>query len=142
MRTLIPFYSSKNLVPDLFSEMESMFDTLPKWNERSFDPAVELSEDDKQYNLSVDLPGLKKEDIKVEMKENTLQISGERQRESTQDKNIRVQRFEKTYGYFSRSFTLPHAIQADKIEAHFENGVLELRIPKAEIAQPRKIQIQ
>jgi HSP20 family protein len=82
---------------------------------QSFGPACEISEAEDHYSLSVDLPGMRQEDIKVEVHNNHLVISGERKREKTADSNQKVQRYEKSYGSFKRSFTLPNTIEEDKI---------------------------
>lgn len=146
MRTLTPFFTSRNLTRDLWNEMDRMFDHfatpgLPVYDEREFTPASELTEEENHYMLSIDLPGMKKEDIKIEVADGTLVISGERKHERRNDAN-QVHRFEKTYGMFKRSFVLPNTISADKVEARYENGVLELYLPKTAVAQARKIEIQ
>ena len=146
MRTLTPFFTSRNLSRDLWSEMDRMFDHfatpgLPVYDEREFAPASELTEEENHYMLSMDLPGMKKEDIKIEVADGTLVISGERKHEKRTDAN-QVHRFEKSYGVFKRSFVLPNTISADKVEARYEDGVLELYLPKTTVAQARKIEIQ
>jgi HSP20 family protein len=146
MRTLTPFFTSRNLTSDLFREMDRMFDHLatpglPVYDEREFSPASELTEEENHYLLSIDIPGMKKEDIKIEVADGTLVISGERKHERRENSN-QVHRFEKAYGSFKRSFVLPNTINADKVEARYEDGVLELYLPKTEVAQARKIEIQ
>ncbi|WP_409479505.1 Hsp20/alpha crystallin family protein [Pseudobdellovibrio sp. HCB154] len=147
MRSLTPFFNSRSLTPtDLWREMDRMFDHfatpgLPVYDEREFAPASELTEEENHYMLSMDLPGMKKEDIKIEVADGTLVISGERKHEKRTDAN-QVHRFEKSYGTFKRSFVLPNTISADKVEARYEDGVLELYLPKTEVASARKIEIQ
>ena len=148
MRTLTPYWTTRNLVSDLFDEMDDYFFSgedrnwpARSYDEQSFGPACEVSETEDHYNLSVDLPGMRQEDIKVEVHNNQLVISGERKREKLADKSEKVQRYEKTYGTFKRSFTLPATVQEDKIEARYEHGVLELYLPKAEVSKPRQIEI-
>ncbi|WP_281951578.1 Hsp20/alpha crystallin family protein [Nitrosophilus kaiyonis] len=94
-------------------------------------PAVNEKEDEKAYYVEVDLPGVKKEDIKVEVKDNVLSISGERKfKKEEKDKGyIRTESF---FGKFERRFTLPNDADAEKIEAKVEDGVLHLTIPKVE----------
>jgi HSP20 family protein len=106
------------------------------WN---FNPAVDVDENDDHFLISVDLPGIKKDDVKIEVAENTLTISGERRHEKKEKDDRRSEKF---YGRFERSFALPRNVDASKIEARYENGVLELAVPKAEEAKPRTIQIQ
>lgn len=147
MRTPIPFFTSRNLASsDLWREMDRMFDHFTPsvsamYDDREFSPPSELMEEEGHYMLSIDLPGMKKEDIKIEVADGTLIISGERKNEKRTEAN-QVHRFEKTYGSFKRSFVLPNTINAGKVEARYEDGVLELYLPKTEVAQARKIEIQ
>lgn len=146
MRTLTPLFTSRALTSDLFREMDRMFDHLStpgilKYDELEFSPASELTEQENHYMLSMDLPGMKKEDIKIEVADDTLVIWGERKQEKRDDAN-QIHRFERAYGSFKRSFALPNTINAEKVEARYENGVLELYLPKTEVAQARKIEIQ
>lgn len=109
----------------LFSDMlEPVHHTSP----------YEVNETDGAYLLSVDAPGMKKGDIKIDVIGNTLTISGERRsRDGDEGRGYRK---------FTRSFTLPDSIDASRIEACFEDGVLEVAIPKSEVAKPRQIEIQ
>lgn len=127
--------------PSLFENFDRLFSDM--WE----DPAVrthvptEVSETEQAYFLSLDAPGIKKDEIKIEVTGNTLTITGERKRNYHEDRKV-AGRTERSYGYFSRSFTLPEAIDSAKIEANFEDGVLEIAIPKSEQAMPRKIEVQ
>lgn len=149
MRVLTPYLSSRGLASNLFDEMDRFFDdwgrqdtpTARVYEDRNFTPACEVSETDEHYLMSVDLPGMKKEDIKIEVSDNVLTVSGERKRESS-EKGQRVQHYEKSYGFFKRSFSLPSSIEADKVEARYEDGVVELYLPKVQAAKPRHIEIQ
>lgn len=148
MRMITPYWANRNISSDLFDEMDRAIDTFNNlfatrtYDERAFDPACEISETDEHYLMSVDLPGLKKEDIKIEMTDNVLIVSGERKHEISSDQKRKVQRYEKSYGFFKRSFTLPTSVDAEKVEARYENGVLELCLPKTQAAKPRQIEIQ
>lgn len=136
------------LTTDLFDDMDRFLTGADIRRSRLqsetelFSPVCEISETETHFLMSLDIPGLKKEDIKIETNQNILTISGSRHRESTADKNMKVQRMERSYGSFKRSFTLPQNVDADSIEAHYENGVLELSLPKIELAQSRQIEIQ
>jgi HSP20 family protein len=88
------------------------------------------------------MPGVRKDDIKIEVQGTQLIISGERQREMRDADGETVLRHERAYGKFERTFVLPSSIDVDKIEAHYENGVLNVALPKAESAKGRTIQIQ
>ncbi len=108
---------------------------------RRWVPAMDLLEEDDRYVLRADLPGLSEKDVNIELDERVLTISGERRSESVERKEG-YHRVERASGRFSRSLTLPAGIEADAIEARFENGVLEVRIPKPEQRKPRRVEIK
>jgi HSP20 family protein len=107
----------------------------------SWAPALDISERKDAYLVTVELPGLKAEDLDITMEDGLLTIQGERQftQESSEQQFHRVER---RYGAFRRSITLPAQVQADQIEASFDNGVLEIVVPKAEEAKPKRIQVR
>jgi HSP20 family protein len=104
-------------------------------------PAVDLAEDDKSYVVTVELPGVKKEDVTVEVHEDVLTIRGEKKSER-EEKKDRSHWVERTYGSFSRAFTLPPTAVADSLNARFADGVLTIEIPKKEAAKARQISIK
>jgi HSP20 family protein len=146
MRMVTPYWTSRSLASDLWNNLENeigqWMQTPTTYTESRFDPATEFVEADDHYMMSVDLPGMKKENIKIEVNDQMLTLSGERKRELESDKKYRFQRYEKTYGFFKHSYSLPSSIQTDQIEAQYENGVLELYLPKKVTAQPRKVEIR
>jgi HSP20 family protein len=103
-------------------------------------PAMDLIETGDHYVLRADLPGLSDEDVNVELEDNVLTISGERKIEREQEQ-AGYHRLERAFGAFSRSLTLPDGVDADGVEAHFDRGVLEVRIAKPEQKKPRRVQI-
>jgi HSP20 family protein len=103
-------------------------------------PAMDLIETDGHYVLRADLPGLSDEDVNVQLEDNVLTISGERKAEQ-ETKQEGVYRLERAFGSFARSLTLPEGVDPDAVEAHFDRGVLEIRIPKPEQKKPRQVQI-
>jgi len=104
-------------------------------------PLVDIFEQNNHYELTADLPGLKKEDIKVEIHDNVLTLRGEKKIEDEKkDRNYRLN--ERYYGEFIRTFTLPENVEKSGIEAEFKDGVLKLTIPKAEKAKPKQIEVQ
>lgn len=103
-------------------------------------PAMDLVEADDHFVLKADLPGLGEDDVNLEVQDNVLTISGERRAEHER-KEQGWYRLERSYGSFSRSLTLPDGVDADKVEANFHRGVLEVRIPKPEERKPRRISI-
>ncbi len=108
-----------------------------------FIPTVNTREGDDAYYIEVDLPGVKKEDININVEDNTLTISGERKIEK-EHKEDNFYKVESVYGKFERSFTLPEDVDTDKIEAKSEDGVLEIKIPKVAKVEkaPKKIEIK
>lgn len=108
---------------------------------RPFSPQTNIAETENQYEVTVDLPGLKPDEVKVELVGNSLVISGERKQESeTKDKTFH--RVERSYGMFRRSFPLDQNVEAENISARFSNGVLTITVPKSQSALPRQIQVQ
>jgi HSP20 family protein len=103
-------------------------------------PAVDVWEAEGELVLSFDLPGISEEDIAVELEDNVLTVSGERERTS-EHSNDRFYRFERRFGTFARSVTLPQGVKEDAIQANYTNGVLEVRVPKPEEQKPKRIQI-
>ena len=108
---------------------------------RRWIPATDLVEEGDHYVLRADLPGVGEDDVKVELEDNVLTVSGERKSEHEQRKNG-YYRIERASGRFARSLTLPEGVDADSIKARFENGVLEVTIPKPAERKPRRVAIE
>lgn len=104
-------------------------------------PAVDIYETPDSIVLQAELPGLSKDDIDIQVRDNVLTLKGERRSEK-EVKEGNYLRVERAYGGFQRAFTLPAAVQADKIRAVFKDGVLDVSIPKAEEAKPKQIKIE
>ncbi|HEX3434669.1 MAG TPA: Hsp20/alpha crystallin family protein [Solirubrobacteraceae bacterium] len=107
---------------------------------RRWIPAMDLVEQDDQYVLRADLPGVGEEDVSVEFEDNVLTISGERKSE-VEHGGEGYRRIERSSGSFARSLTLPEGIDPDAVNARFERGVLEVRVPKPEQRKPRRVAI-
>lgn len=107
---------------------------------RRWIPAMDVVETDDHFVLRADLPGLAENDVKIEVENKVLTISGERKSEHEQSSKG-YYRVERSFGSFSRSLTLPDGVDADAIQASFDSGVLEVQIPKPEQHKPRKVQI-
>jgi HSP20 family protein len=103
-------------------------------------PAVDVWETDSELVLSFDLPGIPEDKIAVELDDNVLTVSGERERTQEQSSE-RFYRFERRYGTFSRSVTLPAGVTDSDIKAEYKDGVLEVRVPKPEEQKPKRIEI-
>lgn len=121
--------------PNWEREFEHLFNFA---REDQWSPAVEIAEEEKFFAVYLDVPGLKKEEIDIEIKDNRLFVAGERKASVDQEK---VLRSERRYGKFSRIFTLPQDVNTDAVEARFEEGVLSVILPKVEKVQPKKITI-
>jgi HSP20 family protein len=106
----------------------------------SWTPAVDIHETDDGYVIKAELPGVSKDDVSIDIHQNTLTLRGQRKHEAEvkQDKYHRVER---AYGTFQRSFTLPAMIDQEKVQATYKDGVLELHLPKSEAAKPKRIAI-
>ena len=118
---------------------------LPDWWRRRDlfprQPAVEISEEKEQVIVKAEIPGLKKEDIQVNLSDNLLTISGER-KEEAEKKEKGYYYSERSYGSFSRTIQLPAEVKADKVNAKFKDGVLEISLPKTELAKQREVTIK
>lgn len=107
----------------------------------SWSPAVDVAEDKEHFKFHVELPGVKKEDVKISLNDGVLSVRGERSFKD-EEKKKNYHRIERSYGMFERSFTLPNTVMADKIEANMKDGVLEIMVPKREEAKPKEIEIK
>ena len=128
--------------PEPFSsEVNRLFNTLfDESQSNRWVPAMDLVESDDHFVLKADLPGLSEDDVAIEIRDNTLTISGERK--SEYEKRERGwYRVERATGRFSRSLALPEGIDPDAVSAEFDKGVLEVHVPKPEQRKPRRVQI-
>ena len=122
------------------SELADLFDDLfgnqkkEKMERRQYDcsPATNILETNEDFKLQVAIPGVKKEDVKIDLEKNILNISSEKKAEETTNENEKYTRQEFAYGTFCRSFTLPETIDIDKIKAEVKDGILTVVLPKKE----------
>ena len=132
----------------LQAEMNRLFNTVfdapangaGNGGARRWVPAMDLVETEDHFVLRADLPGMSEEDLKIELEDGVLPISGER-RADHEERQEGFYRVERAFGSFSRSLTLPKGVDAEAVSASFDRGVLEVRIPKPEAAKPRRIEI-
>jgi len=103
-------------------------------------PPTDVCEDKNGLEITMELPGVRAEDVKLSLENNVLTVRGEK-RQDSEERTDRVHRFERSYGMFERSFALPSTVDPDKVDARYENGVLVINIPKAERARPREIPV-
>lgn len=108
---------------------------------QSWVPPVNIEETDDAYEVTAELPGLRAEDVEITVEQNVLTIAGERKWADEANENRNFHRVERGYGRFVRSFALPQQVASDRVDAQFDSGLLHVRVPKAENAKPRRIQI-
>ena len=120
-----------------FDEMNQQNDSQQNcWN-----PTADIFDNEKDFLIRLELPGIKKEEVKIDFNDNILSVSGERKPDASLSQE-KFHRMECLYGKFNRSFTLPQHIDAEKIEGTLREGILNIRIPKSEKAQKKSIPIQ
>lgn len=128
------------------SVLDRMFDDFPRWASRisedgiSFSPTCEVSEDNKNYYLTFDLPGVPKGQVKIDLVDNQLTVSAERREEKKKEEK-KTRMSEVSYGSYSRTLTLPAHIDEKKVDAKFENGVLTVTVPKTEATNVKHIAV-
>ncbi|NBC64753.1 MAG: Hsp20 family protein [Bacteroidetes bacterium] len=123
--------------------LDDIFEDAFNWTEGTFVPELNVYETAKQFEVTVELPGMDKNDFDISLNDNVLTISGERRiKDDGKENGRRYHRVESRFGKFSRSLPLPNVADADKIEAAYENGVLAITIPKLKEKAGRKIKIK
>lgn len=131
------FESFSRRLNDIFGDLEKGV----RFEIGDFSPRVDIAEDEKNVYLHAELPGIERENVKISVSEDrVLTLKGEKNRESKVEGKNYV-RTERNYGNFTRSFALPDTIDVEKVEAKFENGVLNLTLPKTEPAKPKEVSI-
>ncbi len=149
MRSMTAWNPVTDLASEIVSmqqEIDNMFDrfrggisdsgSLTRWT-----PATDIVEQDNEYIVRMEVPGVDKNNVKITVMNNVLSVEGERKvEEEKNDKNFH--RVERAYGSFYRSFTLPSTVLNNKIEASYLDGVLSITIPKAEEAKPKEIEVK
>lgn len=128
---------------DLFDDFFKEFDFAPGALSRtsSFVPSMDITGDDKQYNISAELPGLSKDNVEIELNDDMLTIKGEKKSETKQQDQGRYH-IERSYGTFSRTVRLPNDIDIDAVSADFKDGVLKITLPKSKEAKEKSKKIQ
>jgi HSP20 family protein len=146
--TLVRYKPNSNAdqtIPRTFSQFLDNFFDEALYNKRPFEgsfmPGIDVRETDKNYEVEVALPGIKKDDIKVDLEDRLLTVSGERKYEK-EEQGVKYHMVETRYGSFSRSITLPNNINRESVNATFEDGILKITIEKEENAVTKQIQIK
>mgnify|MGYP001359679547 CR=1 FL=1 len=141
MLQLIPRRSSIFPARDLF---DRFFDDMPVptifGEGGNWVPAFDISENDKEFVVSAEIPGMDSKNLEVTFSEGVLKVKGEKKRE-TEENGDNIHRVERYYGSFQRSFMVPVKVEEDKVEATYKDGVLTLTLPKAEKKEVKKIEI-
>jgi HSP20 family protein len=137
--------------PQTFSRMEEEMEDLMTRLFRGSDgwlapregflPLADVTETDKDYEVVLDLPGMKPEEVTVELKEGQLWVTGRRE-EEREEKGKTFHRVERQHGEFRRVIPLPSTIDEQHVDAHFDNGVLKITVPKTEGAQAKRIEVK
>ena len=155
MKTQISIFPQRirNRMPSAFRSLAGMENEMERWMQQSpldwvadyngfdFSPSCDFKETDEEYVVKFDIPGVKKEEVSIEVESNRLTVSGER-REEKEEKNEKHFLSETYHGSFMRSFNLPTAVKEDKVDAKYSDGVLTIKIPKQEATKSKKVKIQ
>jgi len=138
--SLIPRTGSLQNARDFFDRLFED-ELMPLRGENIWAPAFDISENEKGYVVKAELPGIDAKDLEITVSGGTLSVKGEKKRE-TEERGETYHRIERTYGSFHRSFRIPDAVQTDKVDATYKDGILKLVIPKAEASKVRKIEVK
>ena len=139
---MVPTHYKKNLFMPMNSLLEEFFgDMVPEGTaQNGFRPLLDLKEDDGYLYAQLELPGMKKEEVKISLEDNILTVRGEKKKQDLIEKE-EYRRVERSYGVFERELIFPQEIQQDAIRAEMDNGILKISIPKTGKVEPRQIAI-
>ncbi|MFS8636977.1 MAG: Hsp20/alpha crystallin family protein [Gemmatimonadota bacterium] len=138
------FSSPWDAIRDMREQMDALLRATlrgPDGYVAEFEPAVDITERDDALVLTAELPGMRREDIEVELDNNVLTIRGEK-KEEREEKGEERYLYERRFGSFSRSFTLPRTVDPDRISARYERGVLTVTLPKLEESKGKRIEVE
>lgn len=124
------------MLSNFFTGDDEAFSGLQNWY-----PSADILEGKDKYTVTMELPGVTKDNVKITLQENMLTVQGEKKQE-TESKDDNYHRVERSYGSFSRSFRMPSLVKTDKIDANYKDGVLTIVLPKAEEAKAKEIDIK
>jgi HSP20 family protein len=137
--------------PTALSELDALENRMNRWMGQALPrrtladtmewvPEVDMIDTDGEYVLTAETPGMSKDDINIDVQEGVLTLSGEK-KESKQHEDAQHRYFERRYGSFERSFSLPRAVDAEKVKAEYQDGVLTIHLPKSQESRGRKVKI-
>jgi HSP20 family protein len=134
-----PFIALQREIDRLFEDFTRGWPALGSTSELT--PSMDVTETDKEIEITAELPGLQEKDVQINIADNVLTIKGEKKAEKEEkDKNYRL--FERSYGFFSRTLDLPAGVDPDAIKANISNGVLKVTVPKPAPAQVKKVEVK
>jgi len=143
--------SEPTAIESMRREMDRFFDELTPFSRMRennggsmmdvWTPSTDMSENENEYVIKMDIPGMTKDDIDVNFEDNRIVIRGERTEEEKEEKKNYIQK-ERYDGSFYRSFTIPKTVDEDQIKAKFEEGVLKINLPKAEVSKPKEVKVE
>jgi len=139
--TLARDWDPFRMMRELFRS-DPFYGMTPLWTaERGFAPSFEVRENPEAFVFKADVPGVREQDLDIQLANNRLTVSGKRESEKKSEKDT-IYCYERSYGSFTRTFTLPEGIATEKTSAQLKEGVLQVVVPKAPEAQPKKISIK
>ena len=144
MNRLLSLIPGRSLMPsrDLFDRFFDDWDLPTVFSgENELKPAFDISENDKEFVVSAELPGIDIKDVEITISDGILSVRGEKRQEK-EDKGEDYHRIERRYGSFHRSFRIPGKVESDKIDASYKDGILKVLLPKAEGTETKKIEIK
>ncbi len=143
--TFVKFQPAKDFERSFYGNCGKFFNDFSKFDSDyglTFSPRVDIIELEDKINFEVELAGVKKEDVKILLEDNVLTVNGEKKDLSKDQKEKKILRSERYFGNFKRLFRLPEDINADGIEAKFEDGILTISVPKAEVKSQKEKTIE
>jgi HSP20 family protein len=142
MSGLVRYQSPSLSVSSLFDDLFSGWDPWDKDLPTTLSPKVDVVEEKDSYKVTAEIPGMDKKDLKVEIADGILSISGEKKEEKSEKDKDRYYHYERSYGSFKREFRLSDGIDPENVEAKYANGVLELVLKKTEKAKPKQVEVK
>jgi HSP20 family protein len=136
-----PFRELLNLRDDMDRFFDTFFGRTPKEAEGGWSPTVDIEEDNENYLVKAELPGIIKDDIKISVRGNLITLSGER-RYTSETKMKTFHRIERSYGKFSRTIALPSDVDSDTVKATYKDGILTVTLPKPVSTKPTEIEVE
>ena len=141
-------WKPRRYVPSVYGDVDRLFDSfLKSWaspealSESGWSPSVDVYDGDSELVISAEVPGMDPENVEVSVEDDQLVISGEKRQEN-EEKGDHFYRVERSYGSFKRVFSLPRNVDASKVKASSKNGVLRISVPKREVSDKKKIDVQ